>query len=440
MSYRTISMFDLNASDLVSVVHPNYQNLYLRKFKNIRYLEVHHVLLVELLPDNDGVFDAVGEVRKDVPFSLRCHINNVLQRSPFMRAKFKSMGGGRSKAQMIEQKKELSEFEKLEPLSASVVEYEKRHGLKQPSAFMSAFDKDISESSKEFGMTKEEITVSNPPVDLKDDWKLVQCNFPLLVFETQNQMDAFDVADMTYGDESREKIESYGFIKPFKNEMRYSPSRGYDVVSEDQFSLPASEHFKRMRSLGSNVAYTGKGFSTEGATKGVFYEMVDKFEKNEGGTYSNPLLTNALKEHETTAKFHEALKKCLEDSLNNGELPDDIVGISSRYLGKDGKIPSSLPKFDKFSKDLFNGTVLTVHDVWSMRVYVEQLEYKGSQVRGVFKYKVQDHFGLDTNDINHDLSDMAPYELIDGFRSWYLLQHFKGYSFKPFITKMDFEL
>ncbi|MGN2719226.1 DUF3289 family protein [Aliivibrio fischeri] len=32
------------------------------------------------------------------------------------------------------------------------------------------------------------------------------------------------------------------------------------------------------------------------------------------------------------------------------------------------------------------------------------------------------------------------FEQLDGFRSWYLLQHFVGYGFKPFITKMDFEL
>ncbi|WP_275041676.1 DUF3289 family protein [Vibrio neptunius] len=32
------------------------------------------------------------------------------------------------------------------------------------------------------------------------------------------------------------------------------------------------------------------------------------------------------------------------------------------------------------------------------------------------------------------------YEQLEGFRSWYLFQHFKGYGYKPFITKIDFEL
>ncbi len=161
-----------------------------------------------------------------------------------------------------------------------------------------------------------------------------------------------------------------------------------------------------------------------------------------GGYYSNPLLTNALKEHETTEKFHEALKKCLEDNLKNGKLPDDIVSVSSLYMSTKGK-GANLPQFssDLSGVDLYNGNVLTVHGIWSMRVYLEQLEYKGKQVRGIFKYEVQDHFGLDSRDIDHAWSEPQHwYEKIEGFRSWYLLQHFNGYGYQPFITKIDFEL
>ncbi|KJY87790.1 hypothetical protein TW84_16045 [Vibrio neptunius] len=290
---------------------------------------------------------------------------------------------------------------------------------------------------------------------VQEQWQPVAGDFSLLVFETKNKMDTFchhkgssdcnDEAicpkDMRYGDESRDVIESYGLMQPFKNKMRYSPSMGYDVVSEDQFALPASEHFKRMRSL-ANDAVLGVGFSTEGETQGIFFEMVDKFERNEGGYYSNPLLSKALQGHETTQRFHEALKKCLGDNVKDGRLPDDILSVSSQYMmSLEGE---RLPKFDSspLGRDLSNGTVLSVHDIWSLRVYVERLEYKGNKIRGIFKYEVQDHFGLDTNDINHDFSDgiKKQYEQLEGFRSWYLLQHFKGYGYKPFITKIDFEL
>lgn len=192
-----------------------------------------------------------------------------------------------------------------------------------------------------------------------------------------------------------------------------------------------------MCSLASS-ALLGIGFSESGNTQSIFYEMVEKFKRNEGGYYSNSMLDNALKGHNTTAEFHKALKQCLQKNLQCGKLPNDILTVSSQYMmSSEGK---PLPKFDKFSEDLLNGTVLTVHDIWSMRVYAESLEYKENQIRGVFRYEIQDHFGLDTNDINHSFSDMAPYEQLEGFRSWYLLQHFEGYGFQPFITKIGFEL
>lgn len=271
-------------------------------------------------------------------------------------------------------------------------------------------------------------------------WKPVQGDFPLLVFETKKEMDDFDAPDMTYGDETKEQIESYGFMKPFKQSEYYSHREGYTRYSEDEFSLPASDHFKRMRSLGNVFSSQLIGQVMGFKTSDIFTEMVNKFERNEGDYYSNPTLTNALKYHETTAKFHDALINCLGENVNNGTLPSDIKSVTSQYM-KSSK-GETLPKFISafLGEDLYNGTVLSVHDIWSMCVYVEQLECKGRQVRGVFKYEIQDHFGLDTNDINHVLSDMKPYELLDGFRSWYLLQHFDGYGFKPFITKIDFKL
>ncbi|WP_227739677.1 DUF3289 family protein [Vibrio sagamiensis] len=88
-----------------------------------------------------------------------------------------------------------------------------------------------------------------------------------------------------------------------------------------------------------------------------------------------------------------------------------------------------------------NGGVLTVHGIWAIEVYIDNLEFRGKEVRGKFRYDIQDHFGLDTNDINHRLaSSHKAFELFKSFRSWYLLQHYTGYGFKPFITQMNFTL
>ncbi|WP_235693362.1 DUF3289 family protein [Aliivibrio fischeri] len=278
------------------------------------------------------------------------------------------------------------------------------------------------------------------------DWKPVQGDFPLLVFKSQKKMDDFDAPDMIYGKESREVIESYGFMLPFKNEMRYSPSMGYDIVTEDQFKLPASEHFKRMRSLGKYFSSSVIGRIMGFKTSHVFTEMVDKFERNEGGYFESKELTEAFKKHETTDKFHKEILKCLSNNLNESSLPKDILNIVIQYMnskikGEGAPLPQFLIKKDgRFHQDLFNGGVISVHGIWSMEVYMDSLEYKGSEIRGKFRYKVQDHFGLNTADINHDIGSLdKSFELIEGFRSWYLLQHFKEYGYKPFITLMDFD-
>ncbi|WP_318466783.1 PAAR domain-containing protein [Photobacterium leiognathi] len=289
--------------------------------------------------------------------------------------------------------------------------------------------------------------------DPQDDWKSVKAQFPLLVFRTKNEMDDFDAPDMTYGNESRDAIESYGLMQPFKNKMRYSPSMGYDVVSEDQFNLPASEHFKRMRSLGNIFSSQLIGQVMGFETSHVFAEMVDKFQRNEGGYFESAELTLAMKSHETTAKFHKEILKCLRDNISDGVLPEDILSVVIKYMNSDIKGEGApLPQFlitKKYSlphDDLFNGGVISVHGVWAVEVYVEKLEYLGDEIRGVFRYKIQDHFGLDTKDIDHNnfddnpKNDGKPFELINGFRSWYLLQHYKKYAYKPFITNMEFKL
>lgn len=279
-------------------------------------------------------------------------------------------------------------------------------------------------------------------------------NFPSLVYETENRFDDTNAPDMVHGDENQETIEQYGFMLPFKQSEYYSHREGYTRYGEDQFSLPASEHFERMRSLGDNFLF-GIGFSSFGKTRGIFSKMVDKFERSEGGIYMHPLLDEAMKNHETTATFQAALLKCLGENINNGSLPQDIAKTTSKYM-KDNHL--ALPHFKvregfKPTEDLFNGTVVTIHGIWCMRVYVENLEYKGQQIRGTFRYEIQDHFGLDTADINYQekkptdteeekkkKGGFPPFELAEGFRSWYLLQHYKGYNYKPFITEIRFIL
>ena len=269
-----------------------------------------------------------------------------------------------------------------------------------------------------------------------DGWKVVQGispDKPLLVYQTQKKMNDMNAPDLQYGDESKEKIMGYGFLHPF---------------TEDEFTLSAEEHFRRMKGLGDYFSnQTIEKYFLGTTTTDIFYDMVDKFHRKEGGFFHDDKLTAAMKNHETTKHFHEALKTCLQKNIQvDGSLPPvkKLQTITSDYL-KHVNGGVTLPKFipELQGEDLYNGTVLTVHDIWSMHVFVNQLEFKGDQLRGVFEYKIQDHFGLDSNDINHKWNELLhSYERFEGFRSWYILQHLKkeGFGFKPFITEIEFTL
>lgn len=266
-----------------------------------------------------------------------------------------------------------------------------------------------------------------------DNWLPVSGSYSL-IYQTENRMGDTAAPDMLHGNESQEKIESYGFMKPFKQVEYTSPRDGMTQSSEDQFSLPSSEHFKRMRDLANYFSSSWIGTPTSG----VFSRMVDKFESNEGGYYASPLLDDALQSHETTQAFHKALLQCLSENINDGKLSKNIADITSQYM-IDNRL--MLPQFNSI-EDRINGLTLTVHGIWSMNIYVEDLEYKGDMVRGKFRYEIEDHFGLDPNDVNHTFSDglFKQFEHLQGFRSWYVLQHFNCFNYRPFITSIRFKL
>ncbi len=44
-----------------------------------------------------------------------------------------------------------------------------------------------------------------------DTWLPVQAEYPVLIYETQRQMNDESTPDMLFGDESKQKIQSYGY-------------------------------------------------------------------------------------------------------------------------------------------------------------------------------------------------------------------------------------
>ena len=161
MNYRVISYFRLNPLDITSIVHPLAQNAYMQKLHIRQMLEFDEILLVEQLPPQYGVLDPTGEVRKDVYFTLRCHIGNLIKRHGLkFGKKMRSMGGAHTRT--VDSGRPLSEFEKIPPLSASVVEYEKRHNsaIVNTASYVGGVTKGVGDSIT----SNVEAVIDNPTI------------------------------------------------------------------------------------------------------------------------------------------------------------------------------------------------------------------------------------------------------------------------------------
>lgn len=119
MYYQTRMIIDVGINEMDSIVHPDLLPLYCRKF-NIRphfeLLSSMYVLLVKGLPRSDGILDERGAIKHSVPFSLRASLKMKLSPLSVRSAGYR----------FKEAEPERSVFERIPPLSTSVVEYERK--------------------------------------------------------------------------------------------------------------------------------------------------------------------------------------------------------------------------------------------------------------------------------------------------------------------------
>lgn len=166
--------------------------------------------------------------------------------------------------------------------------------------------------------------------------------------------------------------------------------------------------------------------TTGGEYKTVVKEMLAKFKANTGGIYKHKLIDQACADHKTTKEATNEIRDILSDNLKakNGKLSNSDLDTIEGDIKKRVK----LPKFDDW--DWLNGLGITIHDTWSTHIILESLEVNGNKFKAVIRFRIQDHFGLGTEDI-------TPYKFnqIRGFRNWFVLQRWDKYGYKPFITE-----
>lgn len=262
---------------------------------------------------------------------------------------------------------------------------------------------------------------------------------PCTLFTTQNRMDDHSAKDMQCGDLTQEQLKTRfrlayisKRVNPYTLTKYTTSNRPPSMYSSLHGASEKISHQECVRILFDEFRELSRTFSVYGPYKHLIGQMITHMQNGNGTAFTSMQLDAALKEQILNDKSKNSTYLILKETFSSkidwenkyypSEKKDELRDAISRV---------KLPKFDRF-KDNINGMGITVHDTWSTHITLKSLQIDNDSYRAVVHYKVQDHFGLDNDDIlNIKFRDLI------FFRIWFVLQRYDKFGFKPFMTNME---
>lgn len=266
--------------------------------------------------------------------------------------------------------------------------------------------------------------------------------FPCTIFKTQKRMDDYGASDMRCGDLSASQLKTHfrladvsTTVDPWtltRKRLHQAHPRAYAMVN--RLSAPQQTLTRRECAaiLFDELRQLSRMFALYGPYKYLIGKMIDHLQYGNGMPFASPHLDRALREHILGDNTQDSSRLLLKDAFNK------YINWENKFYPKEHKDQfrkyisiSRLPKFDRF-QDNFNGMRITVHDTWATDITIKSLQVDNNRYRAIVHYKVQDHFGLNNEDILK-----IKFKQFRFFRIWFVLQRYNQFGFRPFITNMD---
>ncbi|ORN00276.1 YPO3983 family protein [Pantoea septica] len=265
--------------------------------------------------------------------------------------------------------------------------------------------------------------------------------FPCTLFKTQNRMDDYGAKDMRCGDLTEAQLKSHYRLDYISD--RVDP---WTLTRRSSMDRPQSMFCCNLRGQGEKITRRqcaamlfdefrslSRKFSLYGPYSHLIEKMITHMQNGNGTPFRDMALDRALKEHIIRDSSEKnSTRILLSKALKTGIVWENkYFPESEKYQLMDAILDGKLPKFDRF-QDNFNGMGITVHDTWATHITIKSLHIENDRYRAVVHYKVQDHFGLDSDDILK-----TKFSQFHFFRIWFVLQRYNQFGFKPFISNME---
>ncbi|GAL59456.1 hypothetical protein EV102420_18_00340 [Pseudescherichia vulneris NBRC 102420] len=267
--------------------------------------------------------------------------------------------------------------------------------------------------------------------------------FPCTIFKTQKWMDDYGARDMRYGDLTEAQLRKHYHLENVST--RVNPYTLTKVIPFSQSQVMPYGYRgdtakmtpqQCARILFDEFRHLSRMFALFSPYRHLIDKMITHMQYGNGAPFRDMLLDRALKEVivNDSSQYNStrlSLKKTLFDKIDWSRR----IFPESQKLQLYNAISSGiLPKFDRF-QDNFNGMGITVHDTWATQITIKSLHIDNDCYQAVVHYKVQDHFGLDDDDIMKNKFSQFRF-----FRIWFILQRYNLFGFKPFITNIESDI
>ena len=265
---------------------------------------------------------------------------------------------------------------------------------------------------------------------------------PCTIFQTRHRMNDYGARDMRCGDLSAQQLQHQyhlanvsAKVDPYrlKKRLPFTPSQyqfGNHYHSEEDISLQQCA-----RILFDEFRSEARLFSFCGPYRKVIIEMINHMQYKNGTPFRHILLDMAMKDQITKDPSKNSSLAIITDTLQS-----NIDWIQSKFHTENNWILSAkakeavMPKFTRI-KDIVNGLTLTIHDTWATRITLKKLIIENNTYHANLLYEIQDHFGLDDQDIMKFMVHQLPI-----FRIWFILQRYHPFGFRPFMTNISAEV
>ncbi|SCC65377.1 YPO3983 family protein [Kosakonia oryziphila] len=265
--------------------------------------------------------------------------------------------------------------------------------------------------------------------------------FPCAIFRTQNWMDDYSAKDMCCGDLTEAQLKSRYRLDYISD--RVDP---YTLTRRSSMDRPQSMFCCNLRGQGEKITRQqcaamlfdefrslSRKFSFYGPYRHLIEKMITHMQNGNGTPFRDMALDRALREHILRDNSTENSTRLLLKEAIGGNIGwlNNIYPADKKDELRKAILKGRLPKFNRL-QDNFNGMGITVHDTWATHVTIKSLHIEKDRYRAVVHYRVQDHFGLDSEDIVKKTFSQFHF-----FRIWFVLQRYNQFGFKPFMTNME---